>query len=71
MSGGLELPLIRLPAPSPRVRGEGRSWRRLASIQDIEQGKSPLPARGERVRVRGKPPSIPKNQTVISFEEIE
>ena len=37
-------PLIRLPPP-PRQRGEGRSHKRLPS---------PLPACGERARVRGK-----------------
>ncbi|PJI39999.1 MAG: hypothetical protein CTR54_19420 [Rhizobium sp.] len=38
------LPLIRLPASSPRKRGEGRSQQRL---------RFPLPARGKRAKVRG------------------
>ncbi len=39
-----KLPLIRLPAPSSRKRGEGRPLQRL---------RLPLPACGDRVGVRG------------------
>ncbi len=46
------LPLIRLPAPSPRMLGEG--IRRTACFRfGPSRGASPLPACGERVRVGG------------------
>ncbi|RSB82151.1 hypothetical protein EFD55_05175 [Rhizobium pisi] len=54
-SGGRQ-PLIRLPAPSPRKRGEGEC-RNLSVPRHVSHGKSPLPACGERVRVRGKQPA--------------
>jgi len=43
-------PLIRPPPPSPRRRAEGP-----ASSPAPEWGTSPLPAGGERARVRGSP----------------
>jgi hypothetical protein len=46
------LPLIRLPAPSPRQRGE-ENCRTASAHRNLASGKSPLPASGERVRVRG------------------
>ena len=45
-------PLIRLPPPSPRKRGEG-ICRDGFHPSHAQRGKSPLPACGERVRVRG------------------
>ncbi len=45
-------PLIRLPPPSPRKRGEG-ICRDGFHPSHAQWGKSPLPACGERVRVRG------------------
>ncbi|RVN19023.1 hypothetical protein CN114_24350, partial [Sinorhizobium meliloti] len=44
-------PLIRLPPPSPRRRGEGT---RGNHSPPSRRRTSPLPACGERVRVRGK-----------------
>ncbi|NKN15359.1 hypothetical protein GFL86_28245 [Rhizobium laguerreae] len=46
-------PLIRLPPPSPRLRGEGTMQRPLHSPHQPLAGHAPLPASGERVRVRG------------------
>jgi hypothetical protein len=47
-----QMPLIRLPAPSPGERGGG-NCRTLSASTDRSQGTSPRPACGERVRVRG------------------
>ena len=47
--------LIPLPGPSPRTRGEGD--RRTVSVPEhVASGTSPLPASGERARMRGWAP---------------
>ncbi|NEK19592.1 hypothetical protein GR257_33040 [Rhizobium leguminosarum] len=46
-------PLIRLPPPSPRRRGEGICGGPLRPPAYLSQGTSPRPVYGERVRVRG------------------
>jgi uroporphyrin-III C-methyltransferase/precorrin-2 dehydrogenase/sirohydrochlorin ferrochelatase len=45
-------PLIPLPGPSPRTRGEGE-FRTVSAPDNVASGTSPLPASGERARVRG------------------
>ncbi|GEM_PF-6322757 len=47
-------PLIRLPAPFPRSDGEKGYAAPSPSHVCVGQGTSPLPARGERARVRGR-----------------
>ncbi|MDW9961564.1 hypothetical protein GOB20_27930 [Sinorhizobium meliloti] len=60
------MPLIRLPPPSPRKRGEGTCGGRLR-YQDHQRfaGWSPLPACGERVRVRGRLKGRPRVHKVL------
>src|SRR3546814_351194 len=45
---GRTRPLIRLPAPSPGLRGEGRCGIPLAPTFNAEQGKFPLPVKTGR-----------------------
>ncbi len=50
------MPLIRLPAPSPRKRGEGNERRRLPSENGPAYPFSPLAGRRSRQRDEGQPP---------------
>ncbi|WP_165217381.1 siroheme synthase CysG [Affinirhizobium pseudoryzae] len=54
-------PLIPLPGPSPRTRGEGE-FRTVSAPDNVASGTSPLPASGERARVRGEATIIHHNR---------